>query len=532
MEYHVSKFGNDKNTGSKDNPFFTIQRAANVALAGDTVIVHEGIYREQVSPCYGGKGEGQRIVYTAAKGEKVHIKGSEIVKGWEKEEGSVWKKTLPNSFFGKYNPFAEPLVGDWVVDPFDVPVHLGDVYLNGKSFFEAFSLNEVKSPKIRTKSIYETWSNREEKIADPESTVYQWFAKVGETETTVYANFHDFDPNKEEVEISVRKACFYPEKTGLNYITVRGFEMSQAATPWAPPTADQPALLGAHWSKGWIIEDNLIHDSKCNGISIGKESSTGDNSYTKWNLKSGYQTQMESVFKAKKIGWSKENIGSHIIRNNLIYNCGQTGIVGNLGCVFSQIYNNEIHHIGTKHEFYGHEIGGIKLHASIDVIIKNNYIHHCSLGTWLDWEAQGTRVSKNVYANNNRDLMIEVTHGPCLVDNNILLSPFSFVNAAQGTALVHNTICGFIQHYPILDRSTPYHFHHSTDVMGTTLVYGNDDRFYQNLFIGAREEGQRYGTEEYNGAPTSVEEYVERVKKNGHGDVQLFAKEQQPFYAE
>ena len=59
----------------------------------------------------------------------------------------------------------------------------------------------------------------------------------------------------------------------MNYITVRGFEMAQAASPWTPPTADQPGLLGAHWSKGWIIENNILHDAKCSGISLGKEAS-------------------------------------------------------------------------------------------------------------------------------------------------------------------------------------------------------------------------------------------------------------------
>ncbi len=53
--------------------------------------------------------------------------------------------------------------------------------------------------------------------------------------------------------------------------------MAQAACPWVPPTADQPGLLGTHWSKGWIIEDNIIHDAKCSGISIGKEVTTGHN---------------------------------------------------------------------------------------------------------------------------------------------------------------------------------------------------------------------------------------------------------------
>ena len=100
------------------------------------------------------------------------------------------------------------------------------------------------------------------------------------------------------------------------------------------------------------------------------------------------------MFRALKIGWSKEKIGSHIIRNNVIHDCGQNGVVGHMGCVFSQITNNHIYNIAVKHEYFGYEIAGIKLHAAIDVEISHNHIHNCTLGTWLDWQAQGTRVSK------------------------------------------------------------------------------------------------------------------------------------------
>ena len=118
--------------------------------------------------------------------------------------------------------------------------------------------------------------------------------------TEIYANFHGKNPNEELTEINVRKYCFYPDKTGRNYITVRGFEMAQAATTWAPPTADQPGLLGCNWSKGWIIENNRIHDSKCSGISIGKEASTGHNLCTETHRKPGYQYQMEAVFRQSR----------------------------------------------------------------------------------------------------------------------------------------------------------------------------------------------------------------------------------------
>ena len=52
-EWHVSKKGSDKANGSLESPFLTISKAANLALAGDRVIVHEGIYREDVDPRHG-----------------------------------------------------------------------------------------------------------------------------------------------------------------------------------------------------------------------------------------------------------------------------------------------------------------------------------------------------------------------------------------------------------------------------------------------------------------------------------------------
>lgn len=525
--FHVAKSGSDQNPGTSDAPFLTIQRAADIARAGDRVIVHEGVYREWVRPRNGGWNENSRIVYEAADGEHVVIKGSEPVTGWVPVEGTTWRVDLPDGLFRDRNPYRTPLGGDWFVSPQDYTVHAGEVYLNGKSFYEARSLEEVLHSRMRTVSPHETWGDREEAILEPERTLYRWYCESAGEVTTIYANFQGADPNRELVEINVRAACFFPEKTGINYITVRGFEMAQAAAGWAPPTAFQGGLLGPFWSRGWIIENNVIHDAKCSGISLGKEGTTGENDFTRFRVKPGYQNQLEVVFMARNIGWSRERIGSHIVRNNIIYNCGQNGIVGHLGCAFSEIYGNEICNIAVKHEFYGHEIAGIKLHAAIDVQIHHNYIHHCALGTWLDWQAQGTRVSGNIYDANNRDFMIEVTHGPCLIDNNVFTSPYAFDNAAQGSAFVHNLCCGFMNAYPVRNRATPYHLSHSTEVLGTALTYGGDDRWMQNIFIGGREEGRSYGTAYYDGSPVSMEEYLSLLPP---GDVESFEQIRQPAY--
>lgn len=532
-EIHVSVNGNDNDKGNEKEPFLTISKAAKIAQAGDRIIVHEGVYREWVNPTQGGKSDYHRISYEAANGEHVTIKGSERIQNWEKEEGSVWKVTLPNAFFGDFNPYCTVLEGDWLLYPQEKTLHLGDVYLNGMSFFEVDDLEEVKNPQVREIGYHPAWTQHEEKILHPENTKYVWYAEVDSDKTTIYANFHTYDPNQEMVEINVRPYCFYPDKTGINYITVKGFEMAQAACPWAPPTADQPGLIGTHWSRGWIIEENTIHDAKCSAVSIGKEYSTGHNLHTKTHLKPGYQYQLESVFLALQKGWSKETIGSHVIRNNMIYDCGQNGIVGHMGCAFSQIYGNQIYNIGVKHEFFGYEIAGIKLHAAIDTQIFQNNIHDCTLGLWLDWQAQGTRVSRNLFYRNNRDLMMEVTHGPSVVDHNIFASEYNWDNQAQGTAFLHNLCCGVICLNYDPNRSTPYHVPHATQVAGCAVVYGGDDRIMQNIFVGNAPkytENAYCGTCGYDGAPSSLKEYLQQIEAGGIEDMGPFLHTKQPVY--
>lgn len=540
FEYHVAKTGSDHAEGTKQNPFLTINKAASVAQAGDTIIVHEGEYREWVKPKYAGLSEYRRITYQAAEGENVVIKGSEQITTWEQVEGTIWKVVLANAFFGDYNPYKEEIFGDWVV--YNPGRHLGDVYLNGMSFYETETFEQLQNPEVKTE-VLDNWTKTIVPIKNQEQTKYVWYTEVDDDHTTIYANFHEANPNEELVEINVRKACFYPEQIGIDYITVRGFEMAQAATPWTPPTADQPGLIGPHWSKGWIIEDNIIHDSKCSAISIGKEASTGHNYRTIRKDKPGYQYQLESVFSAKQIGWSKEKIGSHIIRNNTIYDCGQNGIVGHLGCVFSEIYNNHIYNIALKREFYGHEIAGIKLHAAIDVQIHDNRIHDCSLGTWLDWQTQGTRVSRNLFYRNSRDLFVEVSSGPYIVDNNILTADYALDNHAQGGAYINNLIRGKMVQRKMLDRATPYHVPHSTEIAGFAPVYGGDDRFYNNIFVAddtlevagtneptpSEKTNEYVGTVHYNGYTASLEEYIETVDQKG-GDHHEFHSVELPAY--
>ena len=522
QQYHVAKHGNDNNLGTLESPFLSISKAAKIALPGSVITVHEGTYRERIAPSHGGLSTTKPIIYQAAKGEDVWIKGSEIIKQWKKFKGNVWMVKIDNKFFGDFNPYVEIVQGDWLLNTYGMDHHLGEVYLNGDSLYEVGKLSDVSD------------ENPLGRANDKDGSRYKWFCKTENGFTTIYANFMGLNPNDELVEINVRPAVFFPKKTGINFITVRGFKMAHAATQWSPPTAEQVGLIGPYWSKGWIIEDNLITDSKCTGISIGKERASGHNEWTNLKVKHGTQRERDVVFKALKLGWSFETIGSHIIRNNTIKNCEQTGISGHLGGIGSQIYNNHIYNIHIKKQFFGYETGGIKLHAPIDVIIKNNLIHDNYRGIWLDWQSQGTRVSGNIFYNNEKeDLFNEVNHGPMVVDNNIMLSEISILNASQGTAYAHNLITGKIIIRKVSNRYTPYHFSHSTSVKGLMTILTGDDRYYNNIltsnhqtkpYKGPASDKIHNGLDAYDGYPLSSDYWYKGKRPDD------FAKHKLPVY--
>lgn len=453
-EFHVSPTGKDGQDGTSAAPLRTIQAAAELAQPGDTITVHEGIYRERVNPPRGGLSEDKRIVYQSAPGEKAEIRGSELVTGWV-ADGKLWKVTLPNGFFGTFNPYATLLKGDWF-EPNGREHHAGAVYLNGQWLMEAASLEELQSA-VRP----------------------SWFARVDDQNTTLWVRCGKRDPNTEIAEINVRETVFYPNQPGCNFITVRGFIMRHAGPKWAPPTAEQMGLIGTHWSKGWIIEENTISHSRTVGLSLGKYGDEFDN----FGISPGVFTS--SVDRAINSGkWSRENIGGHLVQRNAISFCEQAGIVGNMGGSFSRIVHNRISNI-YMHQLYGAaETAAIKLHGAIDTAIENNRIHNANRGIWLCWISQGARVSRNLlYDNGDYDLFVDGNLGPILIDNNLFLSRAVRLHS-QGLALVHNLFAGELDSWLEPTRTSYVFQPHSTGTLRKASVSLGDHRFYNNLFIG------------------------------------------------
>ena len=493
MIYYVDIRAERDGNGSKERPFRHIDDAAKIAVAGDEVLVAPGVYREKVTPRNAGR-EDARIVYRSTEPLGAVITGAEPLTGWTKCENGVWVNRVKNSLFGSYNPYITMVCGDWYFAP--TVRHTGSIFLDDKMMYETVSLDECAKGEADPCS----WN--------PEESTWKWYTEQSGDETVIYANFHDLDPNTRKVEIVVRRNCFMPDENGIGYITVSGFNINKGATTWAPPAAYQDGLIGPHWSKGWIIEDCEVWGSRCCGISLGKYRDEENDMYfyTK-HVKSPTQMERDAVCRGQYHGWLKEKVGSHIVRRCHVHHCEQTGIVGRMGAVFSTIEDCHIHHVCNSQQLGGAETAGIKLHAAIDVTIRRNHIHNCIMGVWLDWQAQGARITQNLLHDNyqpdgiqhamgamfSNDVFIEVGHGPTLIDNNVMLSKVSAVIPSEGVAFVHNLALGSFalinsgvdsivngQREP---RYTPYHIRHRTEVAGFMTILHGDDRIYNNIFV-------------------------------------------------
>jgi len=492
---HVSKSGLDTNNGTEDSPLLTINAASKKSMPGDVIMVHEGTYREWVKPERGGTSEDKRITYCVEKGKKVYIKGSERITNWVHCENGVWMIEVLNTLFGDYNPYTLNISGGWL--EYGKWRHRGEVYLNGVGFYEVESMNEL----VITKNTWQVYSS--------------------DKSTTIHANFGNADPNKELVEINVRESVFMPDHVGVNYITVDGFCISQAATNWTPPSQDiQMGAIGPRLGKYWIIENCDISHSKACGIVLG--SSPGVD-YTDINA-----------------------YGEHIIRNNYIHHCGQAGLIGKFGATRSIITGNLIEEINYLREFGGWETAGIKFHHTADVTISNNVIRavrnlfSCAgFGIWIDFVNQGTRICGNIiYDNDNYCIHLEMNHGPMLLDNNIFIgntygveakgSDFSQhkggVNTStDGVVYAHNLFVDANQAYTeFTTRSSDYFKPHTTIKNGSKDGTHREDKWLNNIFIrrgldntpflryvavpGAQWD-LKINAEEFKGAPGMVSDY-------------------------
>ena len=313
--------------------------------------------------------------------------------------------------------------------------------------------------------------------------VGSYLLQKGMVAGTIIANFKD-DPNDGKTELVVRPCCFYPVHEGRDYLRLEGLVLRDAGPNWAGPHSEQLALVGTNWSRGWVIEDCEISGSPCAGISLGKHGDEFD------NYSDVSQQYTEAIERA--IGHGIDKVGHHTVRRCRIRSCDQAGICGSLGAVFSTIEGCDIGYCYWNVNFTGFENACIKIHAAVDVVIRDNNLHHSgSVGAiWLDWMAQGARVTGNFIhdlrlSRSKREdsgIFVEVCHGPVIIDNNVILAdPAVASNGSQSIACVGNVLMGGVTSWSN-KRRTPIWEPHSVVLREMLNDCGDGDhRCYNNV---------------------------------------------------
>src|SRR5271168_4934686 len=101
--YYVdARLGSDLSEGdTQEHPFSSIAKAVSVVHAGDSVLIHAGLYHEGITLFSAPNGAPDKVTTFGAFGDgEVILDGSQAVSGWRALGGGVWKAPI------RFNPIA------------------------------------------------------------------------------------------------------------------------------------------------------------------------------------------------------------------------------------------------------------------------------------------------------------------------------------------------------------------------------------------------------------------------------------------
>ena len=437
----------DENDGNEKAPFRTIRRAAEAAQPGDRVRIHAGLYRECVKPARGGESPEKMISYEAYGDGDVIIRASEEVtefipsEGWnlrgaESPDLRIWEYDLDPDLFRGYNPFcAVNILHDRLFIEYDKTDMTSYLNRRGCIFCDGKPLTQVPLYYLLGKQDNTYW------VEANGQKVH--FRLPG-----------DADPKDHRIEITVREQCFAPTVPFLSYIRVKGLICEHAATGAPVP---QRGAISAYRGHHWIIEDCQVNWSNAVAIDVGNEC---------WH---------HSHF-------ANQEIGHSVIRGCTIRDAGVCGIAG-LFATHMLIENNVIEGTGWQKMELSWEAGAIKLHNSVNGLIRGNIFRETFRADhlWLDCGNENNRITGNLFLNGREQreaIFIECTRdGVNLIDNNIIWNVEGRFDPAK---------------VPVEPGSSGWYKTREHDVINGYGIYGEGtDRLYitHNLIAKCRHSG-------------------------------------------
>lgn len=379
--YYVATTGYDSNAGTLSAPFKTIQKGLNTVQPGDVCIIRGGTYNESLALGQSGTSSA-KITIQSYSGETVTINSGTAVAlrtNGRKHYYLISGLRFISTFVGNYSQTGKQYTLDFesgIWDGFTDPnggnngFILRNCYIEGAVHFYGHN-NLVENCELNGKT---QWSN----------ALWDSFA----------ASHHNT----------------YRNNTIYSY-TERGV--------WTMQYTDSV-----------IVENNLIHDIGGSGIDCDGAGHPVYNSIVRGNTiynVAGRGIEMENsfnsitennkVYNSQKWGISYINYGfgpdynsdaeyrhlntNAIVRNNLVYNTAEAGIVLN-GAAGVKIYNNTVYrNYTTKGYFAGIALCSYGGYPCINTDIRNNIISECdAYAIWIEspsLQLQGLMMDNNLY---------------------------------------------------------------------------------------------------------------------------------------
>ena len=418
----------DSNPGTRELPFLTINRAAQVLGPGERVVIMEGVYRERIDPARGGTGPDGMISYESAPGANVVVKGSRTAKtGWTPSSGyrlsapaqdrsklKIFRRGLEDLDFQGYNPFGMASIMQNRVYLMPKPEELWrHLVRRGMVFADGRRLKQVE--------LYQDLAKADGAF---------WCEQNG---LAIHVRFPgDTEPGRHEVELAVQEQVFAPRTSGLAYVRVKGISFEHGANGFPVPQCGLVSMSRGHH---WIFEDCAFRHANGVALDIGAQD---------WDME------------------TPPVIGHAVVRRCHIDDAGVCGIAG-MAVQNTLIESNLIEHVGYQDVELGWETGGIKLHATKNCLLRANVIRHTvhAEAIWLDYENANTRVTGNIMGDTLETLRggiyLEASHEPNMIDNNIIWKATEgagggsynmpghggwgiTVDGSDGTVIAHNLI--------------------------------------------------------------------------------------------
>jgi len=475
LDYYVSNNGLDTNPGTLAQPFLTIQKAADVALAGDTVRVRGGTYRETVTTTQSGTAVAP-ITFKPYQGERVTITGLDEFNGsWTPYQGNIYQSTmagLPSQMFFNGELVSEaryPAAGQKnpLVATYNNATSGGFTSLSDtnnitpvNNYWKDYQLSSVPGLQYRAyhaninSQMGSTLNYSSIPQASASDTPYyitggikalvadrQWVHTP--SSNTLYFNAPgNVDPSGQNVEVRTRKQGF---DIASSYINVEGFQFKAAniVVNGAGNVIDNVQVL---YPSPYGPAEGPVEDRGIDGIRIGGDSNTVRNSEVAYGWISGIvlagapNATIENNL-IHDVNWIGSEINTGItsffsvdatIAGNTIYNTGRSGVYNTAESRRVTFANNIVSRFG----YLAKDMGGIVSHGVGDnsgpSMIRNNIV---SDGLVSTIGGSGDITVGGIYLDNDsneftvwRNLVTDVTYG------------IIFNTPSDDNSIVNNTI--------------------------------------------------------------------------------------------